>query len=220
MKNRRLILILLLISLPFAACTGKPAAPSGTDPAPSSPTKLTPLSTDEIAELQEIYEPAHNFYNTALGLEFSNPRDISLSSFFHQGDYDEIALSEMTDDEYTFIRSGNHNAEYLSWYRISSQDVERILQMCFGISLSDMNKNDLSSLLYWDKTDCYYSGTTSPGPSANNLEITGGFHLEDGNLEVHYRNSQSDKIVWEYYVMILKPVDGGYHILSNLEVKE
>lgn len=220
MKERQLILILLLISLLFAACAGKPAAPSGTEPAPSSPTQLAPLTTDEIAELQEIYEPVHNFYNTALGLEYSDPRDISLSYFFRQGDYSDFDNTVMTDEEYAFLKANDKNAEFMDWYRISSQDVERVLQMCFGISLSDMNNDDISRLLYWEDTDCYYAGTTSPGPSANNLEITGGFHLENGNLEVHYRNSQSDKIVWEYYVMILKPVDGGYHILSNLEVEE
>ena len=78
-----------------------------------------------------------------------------------------------------------------------------------------MNSNDLDlHLLYWGETDCYYSGTTSPAPGANNLEITGGTHLEDGNLKVFYTANSGTQ-----YVMILKPVDGGYHILSNLKTE-
>ena len=235
MRKCRPIVLLLLISLLFTACAGNPAAPTSTDPTPSSPTQptnpvtpeLTSLTADEIAELQNIYQlvitedlvPIPNFYNTALGLEYSDPRDISLSYFFRQGDYSDFDNTVMTDEEYAFLKANDKNAEFLDWYRISSQDVDRVLQMCFGLSLADMN-NDLSGLLYWADTDCYYAGTTSPAPYAMNLEITGGVHLENGNLEVHYRNSESDKIHWKYYIMILKPVDGGYHILSNLEVEE
>lgn len=191
-------------------------------------TELTALAQHEIAQLQNIFQlvltedliAVPNFYNTALGLEYSDPRDIPLSYFFRQGDYSDFDNTVMTDEEYAFLKANDKNAEFLDWYRISSQDVERVLQMCFGISLADMNNDDISRLLYWEDTDCYYSGTTSPAPYAMNLEILSGVHLENGNLEVHYRNSESDKIVWEYYVMILKPVDGGYHILSNLEVEE
>ena len=236
MRKCRLAVFLLLITLLFASCVGSPAAPTSTDPTPSSPTQptnpvtpeLTSLTADEIEELQNIYQsvvtedliPIPNFYNTALGLEYFNSKDISLSYFFRQGDYSDFDNTVMTDEEYAFLKANDKNAEFLDWYRISSQDVERVLQMCFGISLADMNNDDISRLLYWEDTDCYYSGTTSPAPYAMNLEILSGVHLENGNLEVYYRNSESDKIIWKYYVMILKPVDGGYHILSNLEVEE
>lgn len=250
MRKYSLIPILFIILILFAACAPSPAPLNNTDPtinsttnpptaAPtSSPTKPTdPLPTepdpdaltaDKITELQSIYQllltddlrPIPNFYNTALGLEYSDPRDISLSYFFRQGDYSNFANTVMTDEEYAFLKANDRNAEFLDWYRISTQDVNRVLQMCFGISLSDMNDDDISRLLYWEETDCYYSGTTSPAPYANNLEITGGTHLEDGNLKVFYNTQETKDSEIEKYVMTLKPVDGGYHILSNLKVEE
>lgn len=191
-------------------------------------TELTALAQHEIAQLQNIFQlvltedliAVPNFYNTALGLEYSDPRDIPLSYFFRQGDYSDFDNTVMTDEEYAFLKANDKNAEFLDWYRISSQDVERVLQMCFGISLADMNNDDISRLLYWEDTDCYYSGTTSPAPYAMNLEITGGVHLDDGNLKVYYTTQETKDGEVKQFVMILKPVDGGYHILSNLEVKE
>lgn len=235
MRKCRLAVFLLLITLLFASCVGSPAAPTSTDPTPSSPTQptnpvtpeLTSLTADEIEELQNIYQrvvtedliPIPNFYNTALGLEYSDPKDISLSYFFRQGDYSDFANTVMTDEEYAFLKANDRNAEFLDWYRISTQDVNRVLQMCFGISLSDMNNDDISRLLYWEETDCYYSGTTSPAPYANNLEITGGTHLEDGNLKVFYNTRETKDSEAKQFVMTLKPVDGGYHILSNLKAE-
>lgn len=228
MKKLHIIALLIALSLLFAACTGKPAESSPTIPTDATTPELAALTADEIAELQNIYQlvitedliAVPNFYNTALGLEYSDPRDIPLSYFFRQGDYSDFDNTVMTDEEYAFLKANDKNAEFLDWYRISSQDVERVLQMCFGISLSDMNNDDISRLLYWEDTDCYYAGTTSPAPYAMNLTITGGVHLDDGNLKVYYTTQETKDGEVKQFVMTLKPVDGGYHILSNLEVKE
>ena len=201
---------------PTSSVPTQPTEPPATEPDPNA------LTADEIAELQNIYqlvksETGHlvtNFYNAALGMEYTDPRDISLRYFFREGDGEEFETTRMTEEEYEFLKSADPNAEHLDWYRISAEDVERILQMCFGLSLSEMN-NDLGSLPYWDKTNCYYSGTTSPAPFADNLIITGGTHLEDGNLMVFYTSQEGNWGELKQFVMMLKPVDGGYHILSN-----
>lgn len=199
---------------PTSSVPTQPTEPPATEPDPNA------LTAEEIAELQNIYqlvktETGHlvtNFYNAALGMEYTDPRDISLSSFFCKGDGEEFETTRMTEEEYEFIKSCNPNAEGCDLYRISAQDVERILQMCFGLSLSDMN-NDLSSHYYWEKTDCYYSIGTFP-PTAEILTISGGTHLEDGNLLVYYTTEFKNQ-----HVMMLKPVDGGYHILFNQRLK-
>ena len=196
---------------PTSSVPTQPTEPPATEPDPNA------LTAEEIAELQNIYQLVKtengqyvtNFYNAALGMEYANPWDISLISLFRKGDQ----RTSVTDEEYEFIKSADSNAEYLDWYRISTQDVERILQMCFGLSISDMREN-LAPLHYWDKTDCYYSGTTSPAPYVDNLIITGGTHLEDGNLLVFYTANNDQQ-----YVMMLKPVDGGYHILFNQRLR-
>lgn len=207
---------------PHPTASSTPTQP--TDPLPTEPDPNA-LTADEIAELQNIYQLLKaengslipNFYNTALGLEYTDARDISLSYFFKNGDQEEFEYTRMTDEEYEFIKSAIPNAEAYDIYCISAQDIERILQMCFGLSLADMGNNDLEHLLYWEKTDCYYSAVTSMGPVAMNLIVTGGAHLEDGNLQVFYTTDGDPITQW---VMILKPVDGRYHILSNQEVNE
>ena len=200
-----------------------------TQPTDSQPTEPDPnaLSAEEISELQNIFQLHKrengslipNFYNTALGMEYADARDISLSYFFHNGDQEEFERTRMTAEEYEFIKSAIPYAEAYDIYCISAQDVERILQMCFGLSLADMRNNDLEQLLYWEKTDRYYSAITSMGPVALDLVITSGTHLEDGNLKVFYTTTLDGGPVI-HCVMILKPVDGGYHIVSNQEVKE
>lgn len=199
---------------PTSSVPTQPTEPPATEPDPNA------LTADEIAELQNIYQlvksetgqRVNNFYNAALGMEYSDPKDISLSYFFCQGDGEEFETTRMTEEEYEFLKSRDPNAEHLDWYRISAEDVEHILQMCFGLSLSDMN-NDLSSHYYWEKTDCYYSIGTFP-PTAEILTISGGTHLEDGNLLVYYTTEFKNQ-----HVMMLKPVDGGYHILFNQRLR-
>ncbi len=218
-------------SLPIPTSSSSPTLASNPTPTSSVPTQPTEppatgpdpnaLTADEIAELQNIYqlvksETGHlvtNFYNAALGMEYTDPRDIGLSWFFYHGDGEEFETTRMTEEEYEFLKSRDPNAENLNWYRISAEDVEHILQMCFGLSLSDMN-DDLVVHHYWEETDCYYSGVTAPGPSADNLVITGGTHLEDGNLLVYYTTEFKNQ-----HVMMLKPVDGGYHILFNQRLR-
>lgn len=206
---------------PTTSTPTQPTEPPATEPDPNA------LTADEIAELQNIYqlvrsETGHrvtNFYNAALGMEYTDPRDISLSYFFREGDGEEFETTIMTEEEYEFIKSCDPNAEHLDLYRISAQDMERILQMCFGLSLSDMNEG-LGSLHYWEKTDYYYTGTTSPAPYVDNLIITGGTHLDDGNLMVYYTSQEGNWGELKQFVMVLKPIDGGYHILSNVRVEQ
>ena len=223
-------------SLPIPTSSSSPTQAADPPPTTSTPTQPTEppatepdpnaLTADEIAELQNIYqlvksETGHlvtNFYNAALGMEYTDPKDISLSWFFCNGDGEEFETTRMTEEEYEFIKSVIPNAEHLDLNCISAEDVERILQMCFGLSLSDMN-NDRESLPYWDKTDCYYSGATAPGPYADNVVITGGTHLEDGNLMVFYTSQEGNWGELKQFVMMLKPVDGGYHILFNQRLK-
>lgn len=217
--------------------TETPSDPEQTDAQPTDPTSTQPtptepdpnaLTEDEIAKLQEIYQfaktedgyPVINFYNSALGMEYSDPRDISLSYFFREGDQEEFEDSRMTNEEWEFIQSVDSNADVFDWNRISSGDMNRILQMCFGLSLSDMHAVDLEFLHYWEETDCYYCGTTSPAPMSEDLRIIGGKHLDDGTLEVHYTATLGYGGFNVEYVMILKPVEDGYHILSNLKVNE
>lgn len=214
-------------SSPTQASDPPPTTSTPTQPTEPPVTKPDPnaLTADEIAELQNIYQLVKsetgrhvtNFYNAALGMEYSDPKDISLSYFFCQGDGEEFETTRMTEEEYEFIKSVIPDAEHFDLCRISAEDVERILQMCFGLSLSDMNEG-LGSLHYWDKTDCYYSIASYP-PTADNLVITGGTHLEDGNLMVSYTSQEGNWGELKQFVMMLKPVDGGYHILFNQRLK-
>lgn len=210
--------------------TETPSDPEQTDtppidlvPAQSTPTEQDPnaLTENEIAELQEIYKfqrtpdefYAYRFYNIALGQTYSDPREINLYSFFYNGDFAEW---NMTDTEDVFIKSAIRDAEYMDQFRATPENMDDILQMCFGLSLQDMQGNGLDRFAYFEETGCYYNATTSPPSRAEFLEITGGSHMEDGNLQVFYTAYYNKQL----YVMILKPVDGGYHILSNLEVEE
>lgn len=197
----------------------QPSIPSTTDPPPTEPDPNA-LTAEEIVELQKLYEmpsyPDHRtivaFYNIALGQTYSDPREIDLYRFFCSGDFTEWSI---TDSEDAFIKSAIRDSEYMDVFRATPENMDHILQMCFGLSLKDMQGNGLDSFAYFEETGCYYNATTSPPSCADFLEITGGSHMEDGNLKVFYTAYHKK----QQYVMILKPVDDGYHILSNLEAE-
>ena len=198
--------------------------PTETEPDPTStqPTETEPdpnaLTEDEIAKLQTLFEGADSasitfFYNIAIGQTYSDPRQIDLYRFFYNGDQTDWT---MTDEEFAFIKSAIEDAEYMSLFRSDPENMDAILQMCYGLSLQDMQGNGLDSFAYFEETGCYYNAATSPPSFAELLKIIGGTHLDDGNLQVFYTAYYNEQL----YVMILMPVEDGYHILSNLEVKE
>lgn len=176
----------------------------------------SPLTTDEIAKLQSTLEHPKTpqerypsvFYSIALGQTYANPRDIDLSLFFRGGDY---SLWSETDAEKALINSSIKDGEFMDHCRITPENMDTILIMCFGLTLADTKKIGLSQFVYSKDTVCYYTATTSPAPFAENLKIVSGFHEYNGDLEVTYTAGSGR------YVMKLRPTDSGYHILSNLK---
>lgn len=191
---------------PTSSVPTQPTEPPATEPDPNA------LTADEIAQLQEIYTtPKYpnttSFYNIALGQTYTDPREIDLYRFFYNGDYSEWTI---TEEESRFIKDTIPNAEYLDSFRSKPEEMDAILQMCFGMTLQDMKGHGLESFAYFENTGCYYNCASAPPSHADFIEITGGSHLEDGNLLIFYTANNEQQ-----YVAKLKPVDGGYHILSN-----
>ena len=207
--------------------TTEPTEPSEpntpTDPAPTEPDPNV-LTEEEIAYLQEFYayrdpnsEEGPNYYNTALATGFIDPRHISFAYFFCNGDQTNWQETGMTDEEYAFIMENVRDADLpgMKFYRIKRADLRRIYYMCFGITVEDSEKAELMYTAYWDVTDCYYSATQIPAWSLPEFTIVSGKHLPDGTMEVYYTTPLG---FYHNYIMILKPVDGGFHMLSNQEI--
>ena len=207
----------------------EPRAPvSSTNPSPTDPPPTEPdpnaLTAEEIAHLQEFYayrdpnsEDGPNYYNTALATGFIDPRHISFAYFFCNGDQSNWQETGMTDEEYAFIIENVRDADLpnMNFYRITRADLRRIFYMCFGVTVEDSEQAELMYTAYWEVTDCYYTATNIPAWSIPEFTIVSGKHLPDGTIEVYYTTPMG---FYHHYTMILKPVDGGYHMLSNQEI--
>ena len=174
----------------------------------------TALTDAEIAELQSFFaypKDSENrypkaFYHIALAQTYTDPKEIDLFRFFYNGD--ETPWTE-TDGEKSLINNSVKDGEFMDHFRSAPENMDTILKMCFGLTLADTKKTGLSQFVYSKDTGCYYTVTNSPAPFAENLKIVGGFHENNGDLEVTY-TAGSGK-----FIMKLRPVENSYHILSN-----
>lgn len=202
--------------------TTKPTEPDPTEPSFTDPEPKA-LTADEIAQLQEFYayrdpnsENGPNYYNTALATGFNDRYYISFNYFFCNGDQTNWQETGMTAEEYAFIMSNVRDADLpgMKYYRITREDLSRIFYMCFGVTVEESAQVELQWTPYWEETDCYYTATDIPAWSVPEFTIISGTHLADGTIEVYYTVPTG---YYRNYVMILQPVDGGYHMLSNME---
>lgn len=202
--------------------TTEPTEPNPTEP-PFTESDPNALTTDEIAQLQEFYayrdpnsEEGPNYHNTALATGFNDRYYISFNYFFCNGDQTNWQETSMTDEEYEFIMANVRDADLpgMKYYRITRADMLEIFYMCFGITVENSAQAELQWTAYWDETDCYYTATDIPAWSVPEYTIVGGKHLENGTIEVYYTVPTGH---YRDYVMILQPVDDGYHMLSNYE---
>ena len=173
----------------------------------------TPVDAATLASLQELFGDYMRWYSQALTSEYSRPEEVDLGMLFYRG----VPLRsevEPTADEVNKLAKlsvmwSSENTCELPTQRISTAQMNEILEQYFGISLDETTGNGIDWLTYLEDTDCYY--TMHSSTNAISPEITAAYLLEDGTIAMYYTESR----IIGNSLAILKPVGDGYQILSN-----
>ena len=213
---------------PTAASTTEPTVPTTTEP-PTEPLTEPPTEppTEPVLELTDVekfqqllsftngYEM--NGYNAALNCEFEKPEELNLNYFFWSHFVTGEDWEDLTDEEVGYLNDqGLNNWFDLSKY--SAKTMDEVLQEYFGLPLSAF---DSLSMVYYEKTDCYYATGSSP-LVAHLFKVTEVEYGEDGIVNVYYLKDPEYEFMGKY-VLTLQEKQGeeetGYYILSNLRIE-
>lgn len=198
----------------------QPTDPPATEPPVTEPTipvpDGTPLTDDELASLQELFQWP-SYYAVASHSTFSTPSELSLEMLIREGPDVEERIA-LTDAEKAHLSSISDGFIYKDTSRISKDAVIRALNQYYGLTLEDVP--ELGSLVYWEKTDCFYY--CGGGTIVSLLAVTHAVTQEDGTIWVRYCDELGMERTGEVLrtgEMILKPTQDGYQILSNQAFK-
>lgn len=222
------ILAAMLLSLLAGCVPGDPTTgsitPSGTNdttagtnaPEPTDAPQPTDAPDDLLRDdehlqvFQTMFEfpnSTNDFWNLALFQAYQDPLDANLYKLFYNGFRDE---SPITDEEKQALFTQSWEGE-LSITRCPVEKMNGVLQEIFGLSLSDYDQAALEKFTYLESTDSYYL-FHNDAAGLSEFKAEGYRLLEDGCVELVY--SYEDYKPWAGSV-ILKPVQDGYHIISN-----
>jgi hypothetical protein len=162
-----------------------------------------------------------NWYNAALLATFDSPQDIDAFDLFSVGTGNP-ADRRLTDEELEHLRSTMPNIGPIPEQgtipcRMSREYVENVLDQYFGLTTADLKTAD-SRFTYWEETDCYY--VVSEGHAALDFKLLGARRQEDGTILFEYYYPYTDINYVKIYETVLRPVSGGYHVLSNRVIEK
>lgn len=177
----------------------------------------TPVDADTLTSLQELFGDYMSWYSQALTSEYSRPEEVDLGMLFYRGvplrSEVEPAADEVNKLATLSVMWSSEDTCELPVQRISTAQMNDILEQYFGITLDQAVGNGLDWLTYLEDTDCYYTRHSST--NAISPMITAAYLLEDGSIAMYYTESSS---IIGNGLAILKPVGGGYQILSNKSI--
>lgn len=218
-KQFRSVLILMVGLLLLLAACGQGNV--NTEPSATAPPvfdNAEPLTLEEIDALTELFtqpmgsedgtKALTNWYNMAMFDSYETPQQVNLNDLFCMGVGDESPL-EPTEEEAAFLETQTHIGKWGSTYKIPREIMDEVLQQYFGLTLDETDGVGLDEMAYFEKTDCYYWSISDVRYTLE-FEITSACRTAEGNIVFCY------SIPHREYMMTIKPVGDGYHILSNI----
>lgn len=220
--------VLLLLSM--AACgTDKPQTTTlpQTDPpvhttAPTTAPDDTTAATEPDPQVwdaayfekllnKELYRSEHDWYNMALTSYYESPEQINLYYLFYGGFLNQDP-KEPTPEEKAYLEGEHGFIEPYELHRLPVADMDAILQEYFDITLNETDQIGLEDLVYWEKTDCYYSGHTD-ALGVSDVVVTNIEVQTDGTYKVSYETGDS---MIGSSVVVMRPVYHDWQFVSNL----
>ena len=178
------------------------------------------LSTDATVmdQLKELFcwKPNTEFsiWNMALTHVYEDPSEISLEELFYNGVYNSSGVHyKVSWEDYCKLRDEHDFMEDVSATCLPPEEMNKVVQELFGITLDDLRPQAFHGLAYLETTGYYYINKSDAG-GVETLEILGYRMLEDGSMEVYYYSDAEYPEVQG--VITLQPHGDSYRILSNI----
>lgn len=232
MKKYRMFTVLLLtILFTLTACQGaKDDETQNSEIVTENTEKETETMSEEETEVVEIPQVdfvvmteeelewfEDSFFNTEenpiinmfLTSTYHYPEDINLAKLFNNG-IQVVGASEVSDEEKQLLIE-RYDIMELDIFKVTTDEMDAILQKYMGITLEETNKVHLNSLYYLEEYDAYYSVVGDTDYMQYDFDY--GWKKENGTVTMEYSFGE------ELYSVTLKEVDGTYYFVSNGIVK-
>ena len=193
--------------------------PSSAPTEPTLPSESTNEEEELLTALQKLFNTQNlilneeDWYAQCLTSEFSAPEKVNLEMVFYsgiRGKQDE--LNQLSEEERTYLASvWDEYRMHFDINRLPVEEMNRVLQKYFGLTLDETEKVGLEAMTYWGKTDCYYNAHSDS--VFFRPQVLEAVEQEDGTIAMYYTDDADGKEATA--VAMLKPVEDGYQILSN-----
>jgi len=181
----------------------------------SADTQVIEVPDAELVALtdEELDWFENSFFNTEenriinmfLTSKYHYAEDIDLSQLFYNG-IQVTGSSDVSDEERNLLKD-RYDIMDLDIFKVTTDEMDAILQKYMGITLEKTHKVHLDSLCYLEEYDAYYSvvGDTE----YMRYELNYGWKQKDGTVAIEYSLGE------DLYCVTLKEVDGTYYFVSN-----
>ena len=163
---------------------------------------------------------ADNWLRRATNCIYDDPSQLDLYHFFYCGFYDDGCDWETISEDLANLLMEHNFGTYADIQELPVEKMEQIMQTIFGISLSDVTGGMPDKWPYCEETDSYYSNHNDAYGTVP--EFLGVRETEDGLVEIYYTTSDylpaedgGYEKVADTLVLTLRPVEGGYQVVSN-----
>lgn len=174
---------------------------------------------DTMGELRELFADSDGWYTRVLASDFAEPKEIDLWQVFGNGL--RPGGDVLLNDEKAYLKpQWGEDAFQYHCFKFPRVQMDDILRTCLGVSLRDTLGIGLEHFTYWDETDCYYK--CGADAAMFQIRIHSAYIQEDGTIDLYYeRDGSFEKDVGEpKQVVVLRPTEAGYQIISNLPVAD
>ena len=172
---------------------------------------------DVVKKYQNLLDN-DSWYTQALFMEYDDPLTIRLNDFLFCGSMNwpyEHATKEEREALRKQLGVSDEEEWWGDWESMDPATMDEVLQTVFGLSLADFPESELQYIPFLESTGRYYYGRTDSS-LVRNVSVAGVRELENGNVEVYYTGSYVGP---EEGYVTLKPMEGGYRVISNTCLK-
>lgn len=153
--------------------------------------------------------------NMFLTSEYHYAEDIDMSHLFYGGTY-AAAPSNVSEEEIQLLKD-RYDIMELDVFKVTTDEMNAILQKYMGITLDESNKIHLDNLYYLEEYDAYYNVAGDTHYMRYIMDY--GWKNANGTITIEYTHDQNLSSDENLYAVTLKEVDGNYYIVSNETVK-
>ena len=145
---------------------------------------------------------------------YTTPKDINLYELFYNGAYIVGSNSIVTEEEKQLLLDRYVDKINTDVIRITTREMNEVLQKYMGITLEETNKYGLDKMYYLEEYDAYY--VIHADTNWFYAVFQAGKINADGTITLqYYKSREGDNSI---YWVTLKEMDGRYYIISNIIV--